>query len=256
VKGKSSEKEYRPKRLILSISAAGLTALALATWLSSPWKLIYNPSESAPLGWYLQLPPGHLHVGQKVLARLPRAVAGFAAARAYLPLEIPILKPIAAVSGQRVCEAEVAVTPPLFVTPASLAPASLAPASLTPPSLVTPAKAGVQSKSQGSLFSELDSGFRRNDGKGLDSGFRRNDGVFPRNDAVFPHILIDGRPVARIHQLDGAGRPLPHWNGCRTLERNEVFLLSRYSTDSFDSRYFGPIDRSAVIGKVIPLWTW
>jgi len=49
---------------------------------------------------------------------------------------------------------------------------------------------------------------------------------------------------------------LPQWSACRTLKTQELFLLSSYSPFSFDSRYFGPVKRAAVIGQAIPLWTW
>jgi type IV secretory pathway protease TraF len=48
---------------------------------------------------------------------------------------------------------------------------------------------------------------------------------------------------------------LPHWDGCRTLQADELFLLMAAVPDSFDSRYFGPVSLSAVIGRLVPLWT-
>ncbi|MGC5204350.1 S26 family signal peptidase, partial [Klebsiella pneumoniae] len=38
--------------------------------------------------------------------------------------------------------------------------------------------------------------------------------------------------------------------------RDEFLLLNPTNHASYDSRYFGPISRPAVIGKAIPLWTW
>jgi conjugative transfer signal peptidase TraF len=69
-------------------------------------------------------------------------------------------------------------------------------------------------------------------------------------------ITIDGVPAARALTRDSTGRPLEHWIGCRRLAADELFLLSGDRTASFDSRYFGPIRSSAVIGEAIPLWTW
>lgn len=69
-------------------------------------------------------------------------------------------------------------------------------------------------------------------------------------------IFVNGVLTARALTHDSAGRPLLHWTGCRRLADDELFLLSADSAASFDSRYFGPIYRSAVIGKAIPLWTW
>jgi hypothetical protein len=48
----------------------------------------------------------------------------------------------------------------------------------------------------------------------------------------------------------------PAWQQCRRLHDGELFLLSATNPASFDSRYFGPIAVSAVIGSAQPLWTW
>ncbi len=68
-------------------------------------------------------------------------------------------------------------------------------------------------------------------------------------------LTIDGRVVARALSADSAGRRLPAWQGCETLDRGE-FLLLGDTWDSYDSRYFGPIQARAVVGRAIPLWTW
>ena len=68
-------------------------------------------------------------------------------------------------------------------------------------------------------------------------------------------IRIDQVDVATAVVHDTKGRPLSAWRGCRELA-NEVFLLGDRSLASFDSRYFGPVARSAIIGRVEPLWTW
>lgn len=68
-------------------------------------------------------------------------------------------------------------------------------------------------------------------------------------------LAIDGRVVARALSADSAGRRLPAWQGCETLDRSE-FLLLGDTWDSYDSRYFGPITGRGIIGRAIPLWTW
>jgi conjugative transfer signal peptidase TraF len=65
-------------------------------------------------------------------------------------------------------------------------------------------------------------------------------------------VLIDGNLVARQLRWDRQGRPLPSWRVCRHLVSDELFLLSSNS-ESFDSRYFGPISTDAVIGLAQPL---
>ncbi|MCR6700966.1 MAG: S26 family signal peptidase [Dokdonella sp.] len=66
-------------------------------------------------------------------------------------------------------------------------------------------------------------------------------------------VTIDGVPAAAVLRTDRRGRPLPAWRHCRALRAGEVFLLGTHPA-SFDSRYFGPIDASAMIGRAQPLW--
>jgi conjugative transfer signal peptidase TraF len=68
-------------------------------------------------------------------------------------------------------------------------------------------------------------------------------------------LLIDGWVAAIQLPADPQGRPLPPWSGCRVLAVDEVFLLMAEVWDSFDGRYFGPISSSAIVGKLVPLWT-
>ena len=69
-------------------------------------------------------------------------------------------------------------------------------------------------------------------------------------------VLIDGAVTATARTHDGARRPLQAWQHCRPLADGELFLLSDTNPASFDSRYFGPIAASAVLGIARPLWTW
>ena len=67
-------------------------------------------------------------------------------------------------------------------------------------------------------------------------------------------VRIDGVPSAAVLRADRLGRPLPSWRQCRRLRPGELFLLSRTNPASFDSRYFGPVSASAVIGVARPVW--
>ncbi|OJY69953.1 MAG: conjugal transfer protein [Sphingobium sp. 66-54] len=66
-------------------------------------------------------------------------------------------------------------------------------------------------------------------------------------------VSVDARRVAIARARDGQGRPLPVWQGCRTLRAGEIFLLNPSVPDSLDGRYFGPLPASAVIGRATPL---
>jgi conjugative transfer signal peptidase TraF len=68
-------------------------------------------------------------------------------------------------------------------------------------------------------------------------------------------ITVDGIGFGEALDLDRRGRPLPIWQGCRVVARDDVFLMNWQSADSLDSRYFGPLPASAVIGRAVPVWT-
>jgi len=157
--------------------ALGVIAIGLPSVVPAPVRLVYNATASAPLGWYAVVPAHEVHVGDVVLAQLPRNAARLADERHYLPASVPILKRVAAVAEQSVC---------------------------------------VQN------------------------------GV----------LTIDREPPVRLLERDGLGRLLTPWPGCRVLNPEEVFLISRDSFASFDSRYFGPIHQQLIIGRAVALWTW
>lgn len=90
-------------RLILTGMSLAVTALALVTTATMPSCVIYNPSSSAPEGWYVIEPVQQLQVGEHVLVHLPVAAAAIAAQRGYLPSGIPLVKRIAARAPQHVC---------------------------------------------------------------------------------------------------------------------------------------------------------
>ena len=161
----------------LILTTAAIALLGFATTLRPAVRLVFNPSESAPRGFYFTAPVAALRRGDLVLVTLPSDVAKLAADRGYLPRSVPALKRIAAMPGQSVCA--------------------------------------------------------------RDSG-----------------IYISGDRVAETLAVDGKRRELRAWNGCRELLEGELFLLNPSAKSSFDSRYFGPLDRSFVRARAVPLWTW
>ncbi|MDE2166772.1 MAG: S26 family signal peptidase [Alphaproteobacteria bacterium] len=68
-------------------------------------------------------------------------------------------------------------------------------------------------------------------------------------------ITIDGDAVAKQLLVDTRERRLPAWQGCQTLHPDQAFLLNT-PADSLDSRYFGPVERRAILGKLVAIWTW
>ena len=68
-------------------------------------------------------------------------------------------------------------------------------------------------------------------------------------------VSIDGHALATALPRDRLGRSLPVWSGCRRLGADDLFLIAPAHRDSFDSRYFGPIERRQIVGRAVPLWT-
>ena len=173
----------RARIVLAGLSACGLAALAWAAFVQPLPRLIYNPSDSVPVGWYRVKPLDHratslprsLSVGSIVLTLLPADAAALAAQRGYLPAHVPLLKRVGAVAPQHVC-------------------------------------------------------------------------------IVAGQVRIDGVPTAAALPADRLGRPLPSWPHCRPLAEGELFLLSVTNPASFDSRYFGPVSASVLIGVAHPVW--
>lgn len=67
-------------------------------------------------------------------------------------------------------------------------------------------------------------------------------------------ISIDGQTIAVARLADRNGRALPQWQGCHQLQDGELFLLND-APDSLDGRYFGPLLRTSVTARLVPLWT-
>lgn len=173
-----ARQQRRRRRPILIAGGVGLALIGLAAFLDlairpAP-RLVWNASASAPVGLWRIDPDARLRTGDMVLARMPQSVRGLAAARHYVPANVPLVKRIAARGGEEVC-------------------------------------------------------------------------------ALGATIFVDGRPVAGRLTHDHAGRALPRWHGCETLREGRVLLLTD-RPDSFDGRYFGPVDERAIIGKATPLW--
>ena len=83
---------------------------------------------------------------------------------------------------------------------------------------------------------------------------KRVGAIAPQHVCIFDALVwIDGVPVAALLPADRLGRPLPSWSHCRRLEAGELFLLSSTNPASFDSRYFGPVSVSTVIGVAQPV---
>ena len=93
----------RARFALAALAACGLAALAWAAFVQPSARIVYNPSDSVPVGWYRIEPAHALHVGSIVLTTLPADAAALAAQRGYLPSHVPLLKRVGAVAPQHVC---------------------------------------------------------------------------------------------------------------------------------------------------------
>lgn len=86
---------------------------------------------------------------------------------------------------------------------------------------------------------------------------KRIGAVAPQSVCVRDRVVrVGGAVVTTVRTEDGAHRSLQASAHCRPLVEGELFLLSDTHPASFDSRYFGPIAASDVLGVAQPLWTW
>ena len=157
---------------VLVPTMVSVLALAVASAVGLPKKLIYNASESTPVGFYW-VDEGAISRGDYVYVHMPERVRKLVVERGYLPPDVPLVKRVVGLNGDRIC------------------------------------RVGIE-------------------------------------------IFLDGAVVATAKERDGLGRHMPDWHGCHILSEQTVFLLQDHP-QSFDSRYFGPVDRRLIIGRATPL---
>lgn len=167
----------RKSLTVMMVATIAACACVLPVCVNFSHRVFFNPSSSAPRGWYWLSHARSYELGSFTISHLPAPFAALADHRRYIPQSIPVLKRIAAAPGDWVCES-------------------------------------------------------------------------------VGDVVINGRFVARAVTVDGSGRELKTWQGCSILASGQYFLLNADSTESFDSRYFGPVKGSMFVGTAIPLWIW
>jgi type IV secretory pathway protease TraF len=97
--GKNSSKTW----FIVMAVALVLATLLVATIASKPLPLIiWNASDSVPIGWYW-IEKRQPKIGEIAVVKPPDWVRLYASSRGYLPEKIWLLKPVSAMSGAAVC---------------------------------------------------------------------------------------------------------------------------------------------------------
>lgn len=89
------------RRFLLAGAVATATLATLAVPVSR--YAVWNATASVPTGLYAIRGKASLHVGERVAIEPPLPLRRLLAERGYLPTGVPLIKRIAAVSGQRVC---------------------------------------------------------------------------------------------------------------------------------------------------------
>lgn len=156
------------RRFSLIVTFISLSAICVVSAFDMPTKLVYNASASAPIGFYWIDQVSVLR-GDTVLIRLPEHVRELVESRLYLPPNVPLIKRVMGIKGDKICR------------------------------------------------------------KGQE-------------------VMINNVSVLVALSEDDQGQKLPVWRGCTTLGLDSFFLLQNHPK-SFDGRYFGPLDRTLIIGR-------
>lgn len=95
---------------IPALASLAIAMLAAPAFTRPPILFVWNASASVPLGLYRMQAVERLAVGDLVVVAPPPALAEFLVARRYVGAGVPLMKRVAALSGQTVCRAGGLVT--------------------------------------------------------------------------------------------------------------------------------------------------
>jgi conjugative transfer signal peptidase TraF len=86
------------------VTMLGGAAVLIWTFIVEPIPVyIWNASESVPRGLYRVRPDDRRYYGELVAVRPPEPLATFLDLNGFLPIDLPMLKRVAALPGQSVC---------------------------------------------------------------------------------------------------------------------------------------------------------
>ncbi|MDZ5450495.1 S26 family signal peptidase [Labrys sp. ZIDIC5] len=87
-----------------------IMGVAIASFVPTPLKLVWNASASAPIGLYDIDPPGDLTLTDLVAVNPSKPLADFMVERGYIGRGVPLLKRVMALPGQKVCRVHRTIT--------------------------------------------------------------------------------------------------------------------------------------------------
>tara|TARA_R110002072_G_scaffold19100_30_gene71211 strand:- start:11930 stop:12442 length:513 start_codon:yes stop_codon:yes gene_type:complete len=97
-------------RKTLAVGAVGLSLIVVSAFVRFTPMLIWNASASVPIGFYAVQPLNTPAVGDLVVLEPPTPLGDWLLARGYLGADVPLIKHVAALPGQRVCRIGVTVS--------------------------------------------------------------------------------------------------------------------------------------------------
>jgi len=92
----------RGDRKIFVCTGAALLLLSFASAVKVSPKLVWNATQSAPIGLY-RIEPRTPKLGDYVLVSPSKTLAEFIEERQYLPPDTPLIKRVAAITGDEIC---------------------------------------------------------------------------------------------------------------------------------------------------------
>lgn len=102
---RSARSRGRRSHFVTAMAAAACTALiATLLWPPGP-ALLWNATQSSPVGLYAVTAADGIERDDMVVAWPPASARALAAERGYLPINVPLVKRVAAAEGDRVCAA-------------------------------------------------------------------------------------------------------------------------------------------------------
>ncbi len=84
--------------------------VAIAAFIPTPLRLVWNASASVPIGFYDLDPPRHLEIGDLVAVMPDQPLADFMVERGYIGRGVPLMKRVMGLPGQQVCRTGGSIT--------------------------------------------------------------------------------------------------------------------------------------------------